>query len=80
MPSLVGSEMCIRDRKRNVYKISSSYLRAWDKKYNDFDYVIANSNYTKDLAKQIYNINVDEVIFPKVEIPNYKKIDVVNKY
>ena len=66
--------------KKTIFKLSAKYLRTWDKKYNNFDYVIANSTYTKNLAKQIYNINVEKVIFPKVNIPNFKKVDVVKKY
>jgi len=66
--------------KKTIFKLSSKYLRKWDKKYTNFDKIYFNSNYTKKLANQIYNIQNWEIIFPKVEIPNYKKIDVIKKY
>ncbi len=66
--------------KKLIFKFSSKYLKIWDKKYINFDKIYFNSNYTKKLANQIYWIKSWKVIFPKVKIPNYKKIDVIKKY
>lgn len=67
--------------KQWLYKLSSSYLRKWDKKYTDFDEIYFNSNYTKKLFNQIYNQNSTwKVIHPIVNIPNYKQIDILKKY
>jgi len=40
-----------------IFKFSSKYIRNWDKKFTKFDEVEFNSNYTKDLAKEIYSID-----------------------
>lgn len=67
--------------KQWLYKLSSLYLRKWDKKYTNFDDIYFNSNYTKKLFNQIYNQNSTwKVIHPIVNIPNYKKIDIFKKY
>lgn len=39
-----------------IFKFSTKYIRSWDKKFTDFDEIEFNSNYTKKLAKDIYNI------------------------
>ena len=66
--------------KKIIFKVSSKYLKTRDKKYTNFNKIYFNSNYTKQLTKQIYNIENWEIIFPKVEIPNYKKINIIQKY
>ncbi len=66
--------------KKLIFQISSKYLKIWDKKYTNFNKIYFNSTYTKQLSNQIYWIKTWEVIFPKVEIPNYKKINVFKKY
>ena len=67
--------------KKILYKTSASYLRKWDKKYTDFDNFFFNSNYTKNVFNKTYNKNINwEVIYPLVEIPNFKKVDIYKKY
>jgi hypothetical protein len=66
--------------KKLVFQASSIYLRKWDKKFKKFDYIISNSNYTKKLANEIYDMKVDEVSFPLVEKPDYKTIDLKEKF
>ncbi|PID34726.1 MAG: hypothetical protein CR971_01710, partial [candidate division SR1 bacterium] len=52
--------------KKRLFKTITPRLRKRDKKYKKFDTVIANSEYTADLAKEIYNITCDSVAYPKV--------------
>lgn len=67
--------------KKIIYKISSKYLRNWDKKYNNFDEIYFNSNYTKQLFNKIYNKNLKwNIVHPLVEIPDYKKENIKEKY
>jgi hypothetical protein len=51
--------------KKNLFKIVAKKLRKWDLKYTTFDEVEFNSEYTKGLAKNIYNIE-GKVVYPKV--------------
>lgn len=60
--------------KKLIYKISSKYLRKWDKKYKNFDKIYFNSNYTKQLFKEIYGKIWNEVIHPIVQIPQFSDI------
>lgn len=63
--------------KKIIYKISSNYLRKWDKKFTNYYKICFNSNYTKKLYNEIYNKNCWwKVIFPLVEKLNYKKINI----
>jgi len=66
---------------KQVFKLVAKYLRTWDKKYTEFDYIIFNSSYTKELFQEIYNKKVKgEIIHPKVKIPEFKEIDIFEKY
>jgi len=67
---------------RQIYKISSFFLRKWDKKYTTFNYIIFNSNYTKETFTKFYDNPKFEgkIIRPKVEIPEFKEVDVFKKY
>lgn len=68
--------------KKQIYKFSSIYLKKYDKKYLNFEKIYCNSTYTKDLAVKIYwdNFKKANIMYPKVEIPNYKKVDIFKKY
>jgi len=67
--------------KKIIFKLSANYLRKWDKKYTYFNEINFNSNYTKKLFNEIYKQNSNwNISHPIVEIPNYKKINVFEKY
>jgi len=67
--------------KKLIFKTSTNFMRKRDKKYNKFDKIYFNSNYTKKLFENIYNNgSCWKVLFPKVNIPKYKKIDIFKKY
>ncbi len=51
--------------KKNIYKIVAKYLRIWDKKFNKFDEVYFNSQYTAQVANDIYWIRW-EIKHPKL--------------
>lgn len=56
--------------KKRIFKITASYLRKRDLKYTHFDKVICNSQYTQQLAKEIYHIK-SSVIYPKIRDEYY---------
>lgn len=41
-------------------------LRVWDKKFTKFDKIYANSQYTANLAKQLYNMKA-QIWYPKID-------------
>lgn len=43
--------------KKILYKLTSRYLKKWDKKLRSFDEILCNSKYTKQLANKIYWYN-----------------------
>lgn len=56
--------------KRLVIPFFLNYLRVWDFSSNKrIDYLIANSNFTKDRVFKYYKQKVDAVIFPPVADP-----------
>jgi len=67
--------------KKIIYKIVSRYLRKRDIKFTKYSEVRANSNYTKDLAKKIYDISA-KVSYPKVDKDFFEQtiIDKPNDY
>ena len=56
--------------KKRIFKITASYLRKRDLKYTHFDKIICNSQYTQQLAKEIYHIK-SSVIYPKIRDEYY---------
>jgi len=67
--------------KKHIFKFSSKYLRNYDKKYTKFEKIYFNSNYTKKEFEKMYNKKVEwKILFPIVEKPNYKNIDIENKF
>ena len=51
---------------KQFYKFATTYLRPWDKKSRKYDVVLCNSNYTAELAKQLYNID-GQVAYPQID-------------
>jgi len=67
--------------KQLLYKFSSKYLKSWDKKYTNFDKIYFNSSYTRQLFNDIYDKNSNwKIVHPIVGIPNFKKVDIYQKY
>ncbi|MBS8122524.1 glycosyltransferase [Candidatus Vampirococcus lugosii] len=67
--------------KKLIFKISSKFLRKWDKKYFQFDEVYFNSKYTEKLAQKIYGIK-GIVKYPKInnEIVNTNIVNQKDNY
>lgn len=66
--------------KKRLFKKITPRLRKRDKKFTEFDKIIANSEYTAQLAKEIYNITCDTIAYPKVHqtylntiLPEYRQ-------
>lgn len=67
--------------KKLIYRISSKYLRIWDKRYSEFDEIYFNSNYSKRLFSQIYKQKWGKVVHPIVEKPEkFENLDIQKKY
>ncbi|MBU0626733.1 hypothetical protein KKG31_06695 [Patescibacteria group bacterium] len=61
------NEYCekLTGRKGKIFKRITPRLRKWDKKFTQFDEVYANSNYTAQLAEELYGIKA-KVKYPDV--------------
>ncbi len=55
----------LKGRKWVLFKLITPYLRKRDKKYTSYDKIYSNSNFTKIITKEIYDID-SEVKYPKV--------------
>lgn len=51
---------------KQLYQFATSYLRPWDTLQRTYDVVLCNSNYTAELAKQLYNIDW-QVSYPQID-------------
>ncbi len=51
---------------KQLYQFATTYLRPWDKAQRKYDVVLCNSNYTAELAKQLYNID-GQVAYPQLD-------------
>lgn len=51
--------------KKIVFKLSSFYLKKWDRKQRNFDEVLFNSQYTQKTAQKIYNLS-GEIAYPPI--------------
>lgn len=51
--------------KKTIYKLTSKYLRVWDKKFIEFNEIYFNSKYTKELAREVYWIDWD-IKYPRI--------------
>lgn len=57
--------------KKVLYNISTPFLRYIDKKTYKAEKTIANSNYSKKYLENIYDIKINDVVYPGVDIKKF---------
>ena len=67
--------------KKLIFQLSAKYLRKWDKQFIKFDKIFFNSFYTKKTFEKNYNVSTNyPVLYPFVEIPDFKPVNIFKKY
>lgn len=59
--------------KKALYNISTPLLRYIDKKSYKASKTIANSNYSKNYLEEVYQINIEDIVYPGVDVDRFER-------
>ena len=62
--------------KGKLFRWISKKLRKWDLNYTKFDTIYANSEYTAELAKKLYDMNRVTILYPPID-PTFSTAEIV---